>query len=777
MTKREWIGLKRVLLCSAFGLALYAAPALAGNGSADKADVEAATASAPSLAASETSHSTPIDVIKPALTLPASRYPVARRDGISDHMFGETVADPWRWLEGDIRSDHAVADWVGRENALARGYLAALPGHDDFAQRLRTLYDYERYSLPRKAGHRYFFVRNSGLMNQSALYVRDGLAGADRMLIDPNSAAVPFALDAWVPSPSGRYLAYSEQHAGSDWRTIRIVDADTAGGNPLADRLEWANDTLIGWVGDGGFLYSRYPAPRAEDEFQAQALDKAVWFHRVGTAQDADELVYASPDHPNWGHKAQVTADGRWAVISTEAGTGATRAIHLIDLSAPRVGGHFAVLPLVPGLDHDWKLVDGDRDRLWFVTNDGAPNYRIVRIDLAPRDSRSAPTSHPDLKLAVTTVIPERRSLLETGRIVGDRLILSYLVGGQRVAVITDLNGRPSQAITITGNGAATGFAGRPGDSETFYQYSSYNQPPAIYRMDLHNGRVTPFATPAVPFNPADYVVEERQFPSHDGTMVPLTIVRKRVLVGKAAPTLLYGYGGFDIALNPGYSPWRMAWLEAGGVFAVASVRGGGELGPAWYEAGRGAHKQNSFDDFIAAGDYLVHAGIARKGGLAAQGGSNGGMMVAAVINQRPDLFVAANPDVGVMDMLRFDRFTQGRSWIDDYGNPAREADWRTLRAYSPYHNITGGHDYPAILVTTADTDDRVVPAHSFKYVAALQAAAIGDRPHLLRVESDSGHGGGRPLDKTIAGGADVMAFLAAWTGLTATPETNLTAP
>jgi prolyl oligopeptidase len=406
---------------------------------------------------------------------------------------------------------------------------------------------------------------------------------------------------------------------------------------------------------------------------------------------------------------------------------------------------------------HDWKLVDGEGNRLWFITNDGATNYRLVQIELGQR---------PHAKV----VVGEQRGLLEAGRIVGDRLILSYLDGGQRLAVVTDLKGRPARAITISANGAATGFDGRPGDPETFYQFSSYNQPPTIYRMDLRTGRVAPFARPTVPFDPDDYVIEDRKYPSRDGTMVPLTIVRKRTLAvsGTPAPTLLYGYGGFDIALNPGYSPWRMAWLQAGGVFAVAAVRGGGELGPAWYQAGRGSHKQNSFDDFIAAGDYLVRTGIAKRGGLAAQGGSNGGMMVAAVINQRPDLFVAANPDVGVMDMLRFDRFTQGRSWIDDYGDPAHEADWRTLRAYSPYHNIHGPAEYPAILVTTADTDDRVVPAHSFKYVAALQAAAIGNRPHLLRVESEAGHGTGKPLDKAIASGADVLAFLADWTGLSA---------
>jgi prolyl oligopeptidase len=740
MMLRDRITFRRALVYGALGLVLHAAPgaANAGGAAVERADPVAAHP----------------DTSAAALLVSPRRYPAAPRDSVTDHVFGEDVPDPWRWLEGDVHTDPAVALWVGQENALAHAYLAALPGHDRFAQSLRALYDFERYSLPKKAGHRYFFLRNSGLLNQSVLYARDGLDGPDRLLVDPNrTSTTPYALDGWVPSRSGRYLAICEQRAGSDWRTIAVIDAAT--GVRRADRLEWANDTLIGWVGDEGFLYSRYPAPRDGDALRAPLHDKALWFHRIGTPQDADELVYATPDHPDWGHKAQVTSDGRWAVISTEAGTAPARAIHLIDLAAPRRAGHWAVLPLVDGLAHDWKLVDGERDHVWFITNDGARNYRLVRIDLGARSK-------------ARVVIGESRALLEAGRIVGDRLILSYLDAGQHLAVVTDLNGRPARAITISANGTATGFDGRPGDPETFYQYSSYNQPPAIYRMDLRSGRVTPFARPAVPFDPADYVIEDRQFPSRDGTMVPLTVVRKRALAatGTAAPTLLYGYGGFDIALNPGYSPWRMAWLQAGGVFAVAAVRGGGELGPAWYEAGRGPHKQNSFDDFIAAGDWLIKTGIARRGALAAQGGSNGGMMVAAVINQRPDLFVAANPDVGVMDMLRFDRFTQGRSWIDDYGDPARAADWHTLRAYSPYHNIHPGADYPAILVTTADSDDRVVPAHSFKYVAALQAAPIGERPHLLRVESDAGHGAGRPVDKAIAGGADVLAFLAAWTGL-----------
>ena len=742
---RDWNSLNRAVLGAAAVLLLNATPVLANDGGMGVVLPAPAVRADPPLAE-------PSSQDHAWLALSAERYPFAPRDAVHERRFGEDLADPWRWLEADPRRDHRVADWVARENALSETYLAALPGRDRFAAALRRLYDYPRYSLPRKAGHRYFLTRNSGLMNQSVLVVRDGLGAADRVLVDPNAAAPgTFAIDTWAPSRGGRWLAYGEQHDGSDWRTLRVVDAET--GRLLDDRIEHANDTLIAWAGDSGFFYSRYPAPRGDEVPGAPLHDKAVWFHRVGTQQSADEPVYATPDHPDWGHKAQVTSDGRWAVISSEVGTGSRRAIHLIDLATGHAQGRWTVIPLVEAITHDWKLVDGMGASLWFLTNDGAPNYRLVRIDWG---------AHP----RASVVIPEQRGTLEAARIVGDRMILSTLEDGQRVAVVTDLHGRPARAITVSGDGAASGFNGRPGDGETFYQYSSYVQPPAIYRMDLKTGRAEPIAAPAPGFDPADYVVEHLHYPSKDGTQVPLTVVRKRAGAGQPAPTLLYGYGGFDIALTPAYSPFRMAWLQAGGVLAIAAVRGGGELGPAWYEAGRKEHKQASFDDFIAAGEYLLARGIAAPGGLAAQGGSNGGMMVAAVVNQRPDLFAAANPDVGVMDMLRFDRFTQGRQWIDDYGDPAREADWRTLRAYSPYHNIRDGAHYPAILVTTADHDDRVVPAHSFKYAAALQAAAIGDRPHLLRVESDAGHGGGRPLDKVIAGGADVLAFLAAWTGL-----------
>ncbi len=713
----------------------------------------------------------------------APRYPLTRRDPLVERQFDEDVADPYRWLEADVRASPEVAAWVQQQDTASRDYLAQLPGRDVLLGRIRTLFDYERFSLPRKAGKRYFYLRNSGLQNLAVLHVREGLNGRSRVLIDPNTwgaastpASTPAstkpsteraplsgmrALDAWVPSPGGRMLAYTEQVDGSDWRTVRVLDVAT--GRVLDDRLEWANDTTIGWTGTSGFLYARYPAPPPGEAYQAPVYDKAVWYHRVGTPQSADVLVFATPDQRDWNHRAAITSDGRWAVITSSASTLPRRTVRVIALARGKrqagAGQNWQTLAAVPAMTSDWKFVEGIGNRLWFLTNEGAPHYRLMRLDL-------------DLKapggFTWTEVIGQREETLDAGRIVGDRLILSYLHHGASIAVVTDLRGRPQRALTVSGIGSASGFGGRPGDPETFYQFSSFNQPPAIYRLDLNSGEATPFAVPSVSFKPDDYVIEQRHFASKDGTKVPMYIVRSRALAaaGRAAPTLLYGYGGFDVALTPGYSPVRMAWLQAGGVFALANIRGGGELGRAWYDAGRLGKKQNSFDDFIAAGEYLQGEGITAPGGLAIQGGSNGGMVVGAVINQRPDLFAAANPDVGVMDMLRFDRFTTGRFWVDDYGSPAREADWRVLRAYSPYHNIPARGNYPAILVTTADTDDRVVPAHSFKYVAALQASALGNRPHLLRVEAQAGHGSGRPVDKVIASGADVLAFLAKWTGL-----------
>ena len=685
-------------------------------------------------------------------TLP---YPETRRDTVTEIHFGETIADPYRWLEEDVRNAPEVADWVARENALTHAELAKLPGRAWFAAKIGELMDFERFSIPVKAGGQYFYERNAGLQNQPHLFVRKGLNGKPRLLLDPAtwSKDGTTALDTWKPSPDARYVLYSVQEGGSDWRRLEVLDVRT--GKRLPDTVRWAKFTSLAWVGEEGFLYSRFAEPAEGQDFQALNYNQAIYYHRLGTDQSADELVYATPDHPERGHAADVTYDGRWAVITSSMGTDSRYEIHAIDLARRAREGWFA-RPLITGFDNAWNLIEGTGGVLWFTTNEDAPRFRVVAIDL----DAAAPRWYEVVKQANETI--------SAASLVDNRLIVSYLKDAASRALIFELGGTRVDEISLNGLGTANGFTGKPGDPETFYSFASFNRPAGIYRMDLSTGKMQPFALPKLTFDPDAYAVEQRFYTSKDGTRVPMFLVRKRAVAeaGRAVPTMLYGYGGFDIALTPGFSAVRMAWLEAGGAFALANVRGGGEYGKSWHDAGRLGNKQNVFDDFIAAGEYLKREGITTPHGLSIEGRSNGGLLMGAVTNQRPDLFDAVHAAVGVMDMLRFDRWTAGRYWVDDYGRPDKETDFRVLRSYSPYHNIRSGVDYPAILVTTADTDDRVVPGHSFKYAAALQAAAIGGKPHLIRIETGAGHGSGKPTDKQIAEGADVLAFLARWTGL-----------
>jgi len=681
------------------------------------------------------------------------RYPLARRlDLVEDH-FGVKVADPYRWLENDLRADPAVRDWVTQENHLTRAYIDALPGREALKARMRALLAHGRFTLPRKAGGRYFYGYNKGLENQTPLYVRDGLTGRQRLLIDPNDWAKDgaSALAEWAPSPDGAHLAYAVQEAGSDWRTVKLLDV--ASGRTLDDRVEWVKFSQISWDGQGeGFFYSRFAAPRAGEAYQSANEDQQIFYHRLGTAQAQDQLVYATPDRPKLSHQAQVTGDGRWLVISSFEGIDPRREVHVAELT----GGPVAPRTLVKGLDHDWRLVGSKDATLFFLTDDHAPHRRVVTLDA------TRPRKGP------REVVAERPDTLSGGALVGDRMILAYRNEAQTTAELVELDGRKVGDVPLPGVGTAAGFGGKAGDPETFFSFSGFVTPASIYRFDTATRQYQLFAQPDLPFDPDDFGIEQRLYPSKDGTMIPITILRKTALADHAiaAPTILYGYGGFNIALTPGYSAVRMAWLEQGGVYAIANLRGGGEFGKAWHDAGRGANKQNVFDDFIAAGEWLKANGFTPQDGLAIEGRSNGGLLVGAVVNQRPDLFAAALPAVGVMDMLRFDRFTAGRYWVDDYGSPENPDDFPLLYGYSPYHNILGGKDYPAILVSTADTDDRVVPAHSFKYAAALQAADLGTKPRLLRVESRAGHGAGKPVDKLIDEYADSYAFAAHFTGL-----------
>ena len=681
------------------------------------------------------------------------RYPEARRIDLVEDHFGVKVSDPYRWLESEPRDDPAVRDWVGQENRLTRRYIDGLPGRETLKKRMQALFAHGRYMIPRKAGGRYFYGYNKGLQNQTPLYVRDGLNGAQRLLIDPNAWAEDGsdALAEWAPSPDGRFLLYAVQEAGSDWRTLKVLDVASA--RPLDDVVQWVKFSQLAWDGQGqGFFYSRFDAPRDGARSQSATVGQQLYYHRLGTAQAQDQLIYATPDQPRLSHTAQVTQDGRWLVISSFQGTDPRRELHLAELT----GGKVKIRPLVKGITNDWRLIGSRGSTLYFITDQYAPHLRVVSIDARfPRRSS-------------TQVVAERMDTLAGGSLVGDRLILAYLSDAESVAELVDLSGRKVSDVPLPGMGTAAGFGGRDGDPETFFSFSGFATPSSIYRFDTATLRYELFARPELPFNPDDYGIEQISYPSKDGTMIPMTVIRKKALAlsRTPAPTILYGYGGFNIALTPGYSATRMAWLEQGGVYAIANLRGGGEFGKAWHDAGRLANKQNVFDDFIAAGEYLKANGYTTKDGLAIEGRSNGGLLVGAVVNQRPDLFAAALPAVGVMDMLRFDRFTAGRYWIDDYGSPDREEDFHLLYAYSPYHNIISGKDYPAILVTTGDTDDRVVPAHSFKYAAALQAAELGPKPRLIRIDTRAGHGAGKPVDKLIDEYADSYAFAAYYTGL-----------
>ena len=679
------------------------------------------------------------------------RYPETRRVDQVDEQFGVKVADPYRWLENDVRKDPEVRAWVDAENAVTNAYLATLPGRDVFKARMTQLFDYERFGVPVKKGGRYFYSRNSGLQNQAVLYVRDSVDGPGRVLIDPNgwSADGATALGEWRPSEDGSKMLYTIQDGGTDWRTIKVLDVVT--GQILADTIEWVKFSGVGWAKDGsGFYYSAFPAPAEGAKFQALNENQKVYLHRLGTAQSADLLIYATPDKPQQGHSPQLTDDGKWLVITTTEGTDNRYEVTVLDLTKPGAKPR----TIIPGLENEWSLAGNTGSTFYWRTNKGAPRQRIVAMDVA----LAAPV--------VQEIVPEDKAVLDGAGVIGGVMVAVYLADVKTEVRRYTLEGKSIGPVVLPGIGTAGGFGGEPDDPETFYAFTSYATPTSIYRYDVKSGNATPWATPKVDFNPADYVVEQKFYASKDGTRVPMFVVHRKNLPAGPAPTLLYAYGGFNIASLPGFSATRLAWMEQGGVLAVANIRGGGEYGKAWHDGGRLANKQNVFDDFIAAGEYLIAQSVTSKAQLAIQGGSNGGLLVGAVVNQRPDLFAAALPAVGVMDMLRFDRFTAGRYWVDDYGYPNKEADFRVLYAYSPYHNIRSGHDYPAILATTADTDDRVVPGHTFKYTAAIQAAALGEKPHLVRIETRAGHGSGKPTDKIIEEAADLWAFAAKWTGM-----------
>lgn len=678
-------------------------------------------------------------------------YPETRQVEVCDDHFATPIRDPYRWLEGDIRRDPEVARWVDAQNALSAPYLCSLPGREVFRKRLTVLFDHERLTAPQKRGGRYFFTRNPGLDGQSALVVRDGIDGAERVVIDPNqwSANGTLALAEWAPSEDGTHVAFTVQKDGADWRTIRVIDVPS--GETLSDDIQWARFTNIAWSGNSaGFFYSRNPQPAGDGAFEAPIGAHAVYYHRLGTSQSEDRLVYAPQSELPLIHTVDTTPDGRFAVIYSTALRGGN-ALSIVDLHTQE----WAVRSLVGSFDASWVLAGNLGTRIFLTTEEGAERGKVVIADLA------------DPQPVFTDLIAEKPgAVLRFVSLIGDRLVATYMVDAKSRVERFQLDGTADGVLELPGIGTTGSFHGRPGDSEAFFVFTSHDTPMSIYRYDVGANVGSIWAKPEVAADLDRILVEQRFYASKDGTRVPMFIVRRRDITGPA-PTMLTAYGGFGISLVPFYSPATMAWVEQGGVYAVANIRGGGEYGKAWHDNGRLESKQNSFDDFIAAADYLKREGIATPDGLAIHGESNGGLMVGAVVNQRPDLFAAAIAGVGVMDMLRFDRFTSGQFWIQEFGDPSIESDFHNLLAYSPLHTIKDREAYPAILVMTADTDDRVVPAHSFKYAAALQAAETGDRPRMLRVEARSGHGAGKPTDKVIEEIADMWAFAAHWTALT----------
>ena len=670
------------------------------------------------------------------------QYPTSPKGDVVETLHGVEVADPYRWLEeADAPATQA---WIAEQNAVAHACLDALPERAAFVGSLTRLWSYERFSGVRREGGRLFWFRNDGLQNQSVLYAADRPEDEGRVLLDPNllSTDGTVALSGLGFSPDGGKLAYAVSVGGSDWMEWRVRDVAT--GEDLPDRVEWSKFSGASWAHDGsGFYYSAFDAPAEGQALQEANYDQRLMFHRLGAAQADDETVYARPDEPEWGFHGEATEDGRYLVVTATHGTRRERRVFLKDLEK---GGE--VRPLLPDGDAYYGFVGNDGPRLLFRTDRDAPTGRVIAV-------------HADTGEAETVVPAEARSL-ESVSIAGGFLFTVHLEDATSAVRQFDLRGNPVRDVVLPGVGTASVGDAHHDAGELFYAYTSFDTPGTVLRLDLATGESTPFRTPRVDFDASIYETTRLFSTSPDGTRVPVFVVhRKGIALDGSHPTLLYGYGGFNVSLTPGFSPRVAAWLESGGVYALACIRGGGEYGKAWHDGGRLANKQNCYDDFIAAAERLIAEGYTSKARLACQGGSNGGLLVGAVVNQRPDLWAAALPAVGVMDLLRFHLFTIGWAWVSDFGSPDSADDFPNLLRLSPLHNLKPGTHYPAVLVTTGERDDRVVPAHSYKYAAALQAAQGGEAPCLIRIATAVGHGAGKPVAKMIEEAADELAFLA----------------
>lgn len=675
----------------------------------------------------------------------ATKYPKTRREDLVETLHGVQVPDPYRWME-DLEGAE-IREWIDAQNEVTFDYLKHSPFREKIQKRMAELWNYEKFSPPVKKGGRYFYSHNNGLQNQEALHWLEDLTGEPKLLIDPNSLSEDgtVALSGAVISHDGRYLAYGVADAGSDWQTWYVRRVDD--GQDLADTIEWVKFSGASWDKTGnGFYYSRYDAPEGAALKQANYYHQ-LFYHKVGTPQAEDRLIYARSDQKEWGFQGEVTEDGRYLIIYVTHGTAAQNGVFYLDLTNPAA----EVVELLSDFDSEYIVVGNDGSRFFFKTDHTAPQNRIVAIDLMQPDSSQW-----------EELIPEAHDKLELVSLVGNRFICTYLHDAAHQVRFFKTDGAPDGELMLPSAGTVLGFAGKQDDSETFYSFSSFTTPGTVYRLDVTRRTVEVFRAPDLVFDPTDYVTEQVFYTSKDGTRVPLFLSHKKGLVIDGnVPTYLYGYGGFNIPIPVSFSVPNLVWMEMGGIYAQAQLRGGGEYGREWHEAGMKQNKQNVFDDFIAAAEYLISEGYTRTKKLVIGGRSNGGLLVGAVLTQRPELFGVALPNVGVMDMLRFHKFTIGWAWVSDYGSPDDPQDFPSLLAYSPYQNIQPGTVYPPTMVMTGDHDDRVFPAHSFKFAAALQQAQGGEAPVLIRIETRAGHGMGKPTAKLIEEFSDMWTF--AW--------------
>lgn len=689
-----------------------------------------------------------LGVVALSATLSAQslQYPSTKTVDHVDTYHGVRIADPYRWLEDDASAETAA--WVEAQNKVTFAYLEKIPYRAQLTKRLNSLFNYAKYSSPSRRGENYFFSKNDGLQNQSVLYIQKGLNGTPEVLIDPNAWSEDGTerLAGFAPSKDGKLAVFGVSRSGSDWIEYRVLDLATK--KPLSDRVEWVKVSSIAWRGNG-FYYSRYPQPAKGTERSSINENHMVYYHRIGTPQSADELVYSDPKNPQRFHTLQTTEDERFAVLDiSDRGTGKQgNAVFVQDLS--KAGSKFT--PLIPEIgDDSYNVLESVRGELLVFTDNEAPNGRVLRIDPAKPERANW-----------KVIIAPKNDTIDSVAVAGGKVIATYMKDVASKAYVHNLEGALENEVELPGLGSVSGFGGNMDDTSLFYTYTSFDYPTSIFRYDVAARKSSLFRAPTIPgLDTTQYETRQVFVTSKDGAKVPMFLVHKKGLtLDGNNPTLMYGYGGFNIATTPGFNSLRVALLEQGFVYASVNMRGGSEYGEAWHDAGTKLKKQNVFDDFIAAAEWLVANKYTNPSKLVAQGGSNGGLLVGAVINQRPDLFRVAIPQVGVMDMLRFHKFTIGWNWIADYGSSDNAEEFKALRAYSPLHNIKSGGKYPATLVTTADHDDRVVPAHSFKYAATLQKAASADNPVLIRIDTKSGHGASN-VTKQIESTADIYAFI-----------------